>query len=336
MISARRLLLAASVACATAQAGTVVDYRRDGDCATDFDRMAIDGLRARIDMTIDGSAMSTIADDGEQLTTQLLHELRHYMTMESDDDATDFQSDVMRASHIHAGRQAEALTGLDAPAAAAAFRAQQIAACPDLAELGLADPDYPEAAARCAESMAAAAEARRGDASGDRRRAIGAAIATGRARSAPAQPAAPAAPAPWRTTTVERGDQIEIDGRRCRIERLVRGDRVLREDCTSAIADLGLEPAALRRLNRIAAVGATVGRGVAELHPEAADESGPPRIALSRRCFRDGRQTGTATLEIRSGVAVPADRFEIPGDYRPMSPGEPGSGDDDPFADEPD
>ncbi|HUD40424.1 MAG TPA: hypothetical protein VMR06_00320 [Dokdonella sp.] len=333
MSSARRLLIAALAACTAAQAGTVVEYRRDGDCATDFDRMAIDGLRARIDLTIDGSALSTIADDGEQLTTQLLHELRRYMTMESDDDAIDFQSDVMRAGHIHAGRQAEALTGLDAEAATAAFRAQQIAACPEMAELGFADPDYAEAAARCAESMAAAANAPRGE--GDRHRAIDAAIGSGQARAAPAQPAAPAAAAPWRTTTVERGDEIEIDGRRCRIERLVRGERVLREDCTSAIADLGLEPAALRRLNRIAAVGATVGRGVAELHPEAAGEDGPPRIALSRRCFRDDRHTGTATLTIRSGVAVPADRFEIPGDYRPMTLGAQDS-EDAPFADEPD
>lgn len=333
MTASARLLLATLAACATAQAGTVVEYRRDGDCATDFDRVTIDGLRARIDMTIDGSAMSTIADDGEQLTTQLLHELRRYMTMESDDDAVDFQSDVMRASHIHAGRQAEALTGLDAGAAAAAFRAQQIAACPDLAELGFADPDYPEAAARCAEKMAAAANAQRGD--GDRRRAIGARIAAGRARAEPEQPVAPATAAPWRTTRIEYGEEIQIqDGRRCRIERLMRGDRVLREDCTSAIADLDLEPAALRRLNRIAAVGAAVGRGVAELHPEAADEAGPPRIALSRRCLRDGEEAGTATLSIRSGVAVPADRFEIPGDYRPMTLGEPGADEDEPFADE--
>lgn len=332
MTAVRRLLIAALAACATAHAGTVVEYRHDGDCATDFDRMAIDGLRARIDMTVDGSAMTTIADDGEQLTTQLLHELRRYMTIESDDDAVDFQSDVMRASHIHAGRQAEALTGLDAGATAAAFRAQQVAACPEMAELGFADPDYPEAAARCAETMAAAANAQRGD--GDRRRAIGARIAAGRARAEAQQSAAPATAAPWRTTRIEYGEEIQIDGRRCRIERLVRGDRVLREDCTSAIADLGLEPAALRRLNRIATVGATVGRGVAELHPEAADESGPPRIALRRRCLRDGEETGTATLTIRGGVAVPADRFEIPGDYRPMALGEPGR--DEPFADEPD
>lgn len=332
MNAPRRLLLAVLAACATAQAGTVVEYGRDGDCATEFDRMAIDGLRARIDMTIDGSAMSTIADDGEQQTTQLLHELRRYMTMESDDDAVDFQSDVMRASHIHAGRQAEALTGLDA--AAAAFRAQQIAACPELAELGFADPDYPEAAARCAESMAATATAQRGH--GDRRRAIGTAIAAGPAQPEPAQPSASAAAAPWRTTHVEHGEEIEIDGRRCRIERLMRGDRVLREDCTSTIADLGLEPAALRRLNRIASVGATLGRGVAERHPEAADESGPPRVALSRRCFRDGRQTGTATLTIRAGVTVPADRFEIPGNYRPLTLGEPDAGDDAAVADEPD
>lgn len=311
-------LLAALAIAANAGAGTILEYRRDGDCATDFDRMAIDGLRARIDLTVDGSAMSTIADDGEQLTTQLLHEFGSYMTMESDDDAADFQSDVVRSSHLHATKQAEALTGQSSADAVAAFRTRQIAECPDMAELGFGDPDYAQAAARCAASTAARA-AKEGD--GGRRRAIGAAIADGAQRS-PAPPA-PAASAPaWRTSRIESGDQGEIEGRRCRVERLVRGASVLREDCTSAIADLGLEPAALRRLNRIADVGATVGRGLAELHPDMADEAGPARVALSRRCYRDGHPTGSATLTIRNGVSVPADTFEIPGGYRPMRLGE--------------
>ena len=69
------------------QAATVLEYRHEGDCATDFDRMAIDGLRLRIDMSVDEFAMTTLVDDGEQLMHQVMHDSRTYMTMESDDDA---------------------------------------------------------------------------------------------------------------------------------------------------------------------------------------------------------------------------------------------------------
>ena len=317
-----RLLVLLLAASAGVHAGTVIEYRHEGDCPTDFDRMTISGLRARIDMHVDGTPMSTIADDGEQLMTQVLHELGTYMTMESDDDAIDFQSDVMRSSHIHAGNEAAKVTGMDSATLTARLRAQQVASCPEMANLGFGDPDYADAAARCAETMAGTVP------SGDRRQAVVAAMAGGRASHA-ANPAAPqdAAATPWRTTRTERGEEATIDGRHCRVERTVRGDTVLREDCLSPIADLDLEPAALRRLNRIATVGATVGRGLAELHPEAADEAGPPSVPLRRRCYRDGRPAGTATLSFRSGVDVPQATFEVPAGYRPMQIGAPDGSD---------
>ena len=113
--------------------------------------MTIDGLRLRTDMSADGFAMTTLVDVGEQLMHQVMHDSRTYMTMESDDDAVDFNSDVARSTLLHALRRVQAVTGLDHAQVMEQARAAQVAACPEMADLGYGDPDYPEAAARCAE-----------------------------------------------------------------------------------------------------------------------------------------------------------------------------------------
>lgn len=319
--AATRIALVVSLAAApaVAQAATVLEYRHEGDCATDFDRMAIDGLRLRIDMSVDEFAMTTLVDDGEQLMHQVMHDSRTYMTMESDDDAVDFNSDVARSTLFHARRQVQAVTGMDNDAIIAQARATEIAACPEMAGLGFGDPDYPEAASRCAEKMSAAAQS----AGPSRRDAV--ALAGGRAYAGAGAGAAPArthaAPTRWSTTTLDRdGAATLVEGRSCTLERIRRGPAVLREDCVAPVDNLALAPRAVRRLARLAKVGEGLGAGVADLHPEMREESrnGTPTLSLRRTCYRDGRAIGNAVLQIRTDVAVDAEQFELPAGYAPL------------------
>ena len=319
-----RIMFAATTAaaCGAAQSATVLEYRHEGECATEFQRMAIDGLRLRIDMRVDGIEMTSLVDDEEQLMHQVMHDSRSYMTMESDDDAVDFNSDVARSTLLHARNEAYKVTGLDNDALIEQARAAQVAACPEMAQLGFGDPDYPEAAARCAERMAGDAAAR---APSDRASAI--ARAQPRARAARAAASSPSAPkAAWSTTRLERdAAATQVDGRACTTERILRGTTVLREDCMAPIDALALEPRAQRRLARMAKVGSGLAAGVVELHPELQQQErdGPPAISLRRVCHRDGRVTGTSTLSLREGVAIDRAQFELPAGYEPLQVGAP-------------
>lgn len=311
-----RLLAAVLLAWGTADAATVLEYAHDGDCATEFERMAIDGLRARVDMRMEGMPMSTLFDDGEQIMRQLMHETRTYMTVESDDDAIDFTSDVGRSVSLYAEKQTKAVTGMDNAQAMAVFRDMQVAACPEMAGIGFSDPDYADAAQLCAEKMASAPAA----AGVDRRQAIAQRLRQREGRPAASAAKGAGAAVKWSTTTVRRADASEtVDAHACMRERIMRGDVVLREDCMAAVDSLGLDPRAQRRLKRIAAVGKGMSAGVASLYPQAEmDRVGPPAISIERICHRDGAVSGHARLRIRTDTAIDASIFELPPGYAPM------------------
>ena len=316
--TAARALALLLLAC-PAGAATLLEYTHEGSCATDFERMALSGLHARIDMDVEGSTMSTLFDDGEQLMYQLMHDTRNYMTLESDDDGVDFTSDVGRSVLLHADKQVQAITGSSSAQIIEAYRQAQVAACPDMAAMGMADPDYADAALRCAQKMASAPPV-----TGDRTDALGQVLQRRGGRTAASAgrgaPAGADAAVKWSTTKTERGATAEtIDGRSCIRERILRGDTVLREDCLATIESLALEPRAARRLARIAKVGAGLGAGIASLQPEAARAPArPPSISLERVCYRDGSASGRARLRIRTDVAIDASTFELPPGYAPL------------------
>jgi len=313
---AKRLLASLLLACGAVEAGTILEYTHDGECATEFERMAISGLHARIDMQVEDMSMSTLFDDDEQLMYQLMHDTRSYMTLESDDDAVDFTSDVGRSVSLHAEKQAKAVAGMDNAQGMAAFRQAQVAACPEMAGIGFSDPDYADAARRCAAKRASTPPP--GDA--DRRTFVGERLRQRDPRTAVPAANGGGAPVKWSTTTTERADAAEtIDARPCIRERIVRGAVVLREDCMASLESLGLDARAIRRLKRIVAVGKGMGAGIASLHPEtAADRAAPPAISLERVCYRDGAASGHARLRVRTDAALDAATFELPAGYAPM------------------
>lgn len=311
-------LLLALAAMAPAPAATVLEYEVEGRCETDFTRMSFDGLFARVDTTLDDVSTSTIFDDGEQMMYLLLHDSREVMTMESDDDAIDFQGDVGRSAGIYAGKQVEQFTGMDSNQMLAQAQATQVAMCPEMEGIGIADPDYAAAATRCAQTMATRMQA---DPQAQRELmdAYGMDTATGSGRRA-RKPPSPAAAPTWRTTTLDRdGSQQVLDGITCRNETLRRGETVLRSQCLAEVDALPLEPPAKRRLARMQTIGRGMASGIAALNPEAVDDQdGPATVALLRRCHDGGRESGRATLRIRRDVTLDAAIFEPPAGYAPM------------------
>lgn len=328
-LSRSAFALAMALAAGSATAATVLEYDTTGTCATDFDRMQFDGLYARIDQTMQGNGMSSIFDDSEQLVHMLMHDTRNVMTMESDDDAIDFQSDVGKSTLFFAGNQTRALTGMDTNQLMEQARATQAAVCPELAQMGFADPDYADAAARCAETMQADAMAN----SGSRADMLGAMLGQGqvdarqRGRSAqpPATPPAPAASTRWSTTRSERdGRQETIAGLDCAVKTTRRGDTVLLEECVVEIDKLALDTSPMRRIKRMVKIGEGMGEGISEVYPDMDPDRGePPTLPLRRTCYANGQQTGTATLRILRDVDLAADVFEIPAGYEAFDTGMP-------------
>lgn len=320
--------LALVFAAGGAHAATVLEYDITGTCATEFTRMSFDGLYARIDQSMQGSSMSTIFDDSEQLAHMLMHDTRNVMTMEADDDAVDFQSDVGKSTLHFAGNQTQALTGMDNNQVMEQARAAQAAMCPEMAEMGFADPDYADAAQRCAEQMQQQAQGAHGRP--DMSAAMAQFEAQGQAGGAQRgavvpRPAASTAKPRWSTTTTDRngGEEI-IDGLTCHVETIRRGDTVLREQCVVEVDRLQLDASAMRRIKRIVKVGEGMGEGVSQVYPEMdPDRDQPASMPLRRTCYAKGRQTGTATLRIRRDVQLVSGLFEIPSDYTTFDSGLP-------------
>jgi len=303
-----------------AQAATVLEYDVEGRCATDFTRMVFDGLDARIDSEAGGSAMTTLFDDGEQLMHVLMHDSRNVMTMESDDDAVDFQSDVGRSSMLYSNNQVEKLTGMDSGAMMAQAQQAMAQACPELAEMGFSDPDYAAAAERCSRTMGQQATAMDPRMQKDMLRAM-------QGKGPAPRRAPPAEPPRWSTTQTDRGgDTRRVAGLDCTVESTRRGEVLLREQCVIPVAALELDAAATRRLDRITKVGRGISAGIAELHPEMNPEpEAAPMLALERSCYEGGQRTGRATLRIERQAAADAALFTVPAGYEPLQftpPGE--------------
>lgn len=303
-----------------AQAATVLEYTAEGACETDFRRMVFDGLQARVDNSAAGGNMSTVFDDGEQLMYLLMHDTRQVMTMESDDDAVDFQGDVGRSTMLYSSNQLEKISGMDMQGMMAQAQSAMAAACPELAEIGFSDPDFAAAQQRCTEKMGGQSAYQMDP---ELQKDM---LAAMQGKKAPPR-RAPAGPVRWSTTQVERdGERKTVGGIDCTVQTTRRGEVVLREECKAPMEALQLDAAAMRRLKRMMKVGQGLSAGIASMHPEMDPEAGqPPSIALERTCYADGKRTGSATLHIDRAAKVAASEFAVPPGYAPMSFGPPGS-----------
>ena len=308
-----------------ANAATVLEYDVEGRCQTDFSKMVFDGLQARIDNEMEGQSMSTVFDDSEQLVYLLMHNEKQVMTMESDDEAIDFQSDVGRSTMLYSSNQMEKLTGMSMADVMAQAQAAQASMCPELAGKGMSDPDYADAAAKCSQRSQGAPNASNAQMQEQLMAAMASQGAGGKRGKAGTRGLAggmPAAePARWSTTQVDRdGGTKSIAGFECTMETTRRGDEVLREQCVVPVESVGLDASAMRRLKRIVKVGEGMSAGISSLNPEANPEAGQPaKLVVERTCHEGGKRTGVATLRIDRAAQVAESLFAVPPGYQPLT-----------------
>lgn len=296
---------------AAARADAVLEYDGgDGACHGDFVRLAISGLTMRVDSAPPAQDTSFIYDAAEKSGIALDHEHKRMFELEFDDDAIDFQGDVMKSTSNMVDRKAEKVK-----AQACAHAGAQ---CPPGSFMNPLDPGaMPQIDPKQIESLM---QQNMGHMTPEQRARMQQSIEALR-QSGYGGLAGPAA-----TPVVEAtGETREVNGVACAVERVTLQGRVQREDCRAPLAALGLDAADLKRLQRafqrIDKFAASVrdnARFVRNMPREHADAD---HVLVARRCFDDGRRAAEVTLRVRNGAA-PSEWFAPPADYSRLQTGE--------------
>jgi hypothetical protein len=103
-----------------------------------------------------------------------------------------------------------------------------------------------------------------------------------------------------------------------------QGERLIERRCEAQIADLALEARDAQGLERGMRQMLAFGQSLAPLTERFAGEQPDAKrqhgLVLRQQCYRDGRETGSATVRV-SRDRVDATRFEVPDGYQRMSQG---------------
>jgi hypothetical protein len=302
------LAAAVMLTCAgVARADAILEYTgADASCHGDFTRVAVQGLSMRIDGAPPGDGYSFVYDAAEKAGVSLDHQRKQLYEMEFDDDAIDFNADVMKSTSNMVEHQTEkahaeasrlcAETGQ--PGTCAAAEAMRSAGANGMAAMPQIDPKAMESMMQ--QSMQ--------HMSADQRKQMEEAMKNLRAMQNPRS-------APVVEAT---GEQREVGGIACSIERVTQDRELLREDCRAPLDQIGVDGADLKRLQR--AIGRMekfassvrdnlrIGRNMTR------EMRYPDNLVVERRCFDAGKASGTATLRVRRDEA-PAEWFTVPAGY---------------------
>jgi hypothetical protein len=301
----RKLFCAGLAACAgLACADTVLEYDgADAACHADFARLAISGLSLRIDSAPPEQDHSFVYDSAEKTGVALDHRRRQMFELEFDDDAIDFQSDVMKSASNMVDRKVEKIQaqtcGRDGGACPATMPGSK-------AMGGMPQIDPKQIESLMQQNMAHMTPEQRAQ----MERSIKALRESGYGGMA-----GPAAT----PITQATGERRDVNGIGCAVERVTLGGEVLREDCRADVADLGLDAADLKRLQRALLRMQKFSAAIRDNLRIAAsamkrDPDDGRRVLVARRCFDNGRRSGEVNLRVRGG-ATPAEWFTIPADY---------------------
>lgn len=341
-LAAAALALAALEFAANAHADSTLDYRSEGGCAGDFDRVQVKAGWLRVDSDERGeNAGSMIYDHTEKLGYFIDHRERSFMQTEMDEDATDLQADIMKSLRIRMRRE----TGIDPFAMAKAL-------CPGLAGASGRDrlPDEPLDCGNGMsvsgtpagadgkpmsrdEEMEAAIRSGHLPLDADSQRMVQNLIEQQLANLPPEQRAemqrmlagrggaslmtgAPPAKAPPQRIDHDAGE-IEVGGITCLRRQHLRDGEILREDCYAPVAALRLGDVETRRIARFSKAMQAWSRS---LMPDDPPDQADDRVLVRRVCYAAGHESGRATLAI-DHAPIADSRFEVPSGYKPMDLG---------------
>jgi hypothetical protein len=120
------------------------------------------------------------------------------------------------------------------------------------------------------------------------------------------------------------GEQREVGGLACTLDRVTQDGALLREDCRTTLDALGLDAADLKRMQRailrMQKYASSVTDNLRLVKSAKRDRPDPQRPLVERRCFEQGKASGDVTLRVRHET-LPADAFVTPSDYARMDMG---------------
>ena len=297
----RTLAAAGLLLCATAtHADAVLEYSgSDAGCHADFVRVAVQGLSMRIDSAPPAQDMSMVYDSAEKVGVALDHKRKQFFELEFDDDAIDFQGDVMKSTSNMVDRKTEQLQKQLPPGAMQPGASGMPQVDPKMMEQMMQQNMEHMTKEQRAQTEAAMKNMRASGYFG-----------------------------PQSEPVVEvTGEKREVGGLACTVERVTQDGQLLHEDCRASLDAIGLDPADVKRMQRVilrmqkyaSSVTANL-RLVKNLKSVQRDNVDPQHPLVERRCFDQGKPSGDVTLRVRSET-VPADWFVTPPDYAPMDIG---------------
>jgi len=300
-IVAAVLLLVANAA----RADAVLEYSgSDAQCHADFVRVAVQGLSMRIDSAPPAQDMSMVYDSAEKVGVALDHKRKQFFELEFDDDAIDFQGDVMKSTSNMVDKKTEQMKAQLPPGAMQSGSMQ-----PGASGMPQVDPKMMEQMMQQNMEHMTKEQRAQTEAAMKNMRASGYF-------------------GPQSEPVVEvTGEKREVGGLACTVERVTQDGQLLHEDCRASLDAIGLDPADVKRMLRVilrmqkyaSSVTANL-RLVKNLKSVQRDNVDPQHPLVERRCFDQGKPSGDVTLRVRSET-VPADWFVTPPDYAPMDIG---------------
>lgn len=334
------VIAAALLASGGVLADNTLQYKSEGGCAGDFDRVQLKALFLRVDAGGEtGSSM--IYDHGEKLAYFIDHRTHSFMQTEMDEDAVDLQADIMKSLRTKMRHE----SGVDpfemvksiCPGLNAGNRDRQPdegVDCGNGATIGGAmtgADGKPMTSEQMAEAMKNGGgmpldagsrdmmqkmmEQQMARMPAEQRAEVQRMLANG-GGGMPMPGSKSAAPAPPARIDRDAGE-IDVNGISCMRREHLRGEEMLREDCYATPATLHLGDAETRRIARF---GKSIREWSQSLVPAGMQTANDDRVLVRRVCYAGGRESGRATLTIDS-AAIAESRFEVPAGYKPMDLG---------------
>jgi len=301
----RAVTAALLLSCATvAHADAVLEYSGgDAECHADFTRVAVQGLSMRIDSAPPAQDTSMVYDAAEKVGVALDHKRKQFFELEFDDDAIDFQSDVMKSSSNMIDRKTEQMQAQLPPG--------RSPSAPGTMQAGA--NGMPQTDPKLMEQMM---QQNMQHMTKEQRAQMETAMKNMRSSGYFGPQSEP--------VVEPTGERREVGGLACTLERVTQDGALLREDCRTTLDALGLDAADLKRMQRAIQLmqkyasaikdNLRLARGVKR------DNADLERLLVERRCFDQGKPIGDVTLRVRH-EAAPADWFVTPADYGRMDMG---------------
>jgi hypothetical protein len=293
---------------AAAHADAVLEYSSGSDaCHGEFTRVAVQGLSMRIDGAPPGQDYSFVFDAAEKTGVTLDHRRKRFFEMELDDDAIEFTGDVMKSTSNMVDRKTEKMQADMAQACAQSGGRMNCAAADAMKSGANGTPGIPQIDPKLMEQMM---QQNMQHMNAEQRAQMEQAMKNLRSAGGYGAAAAPVVEA--------TGERREVDGIACTVERVSQDGQLVREDCRAPLEALGLDGADLQRLQR--AIGrmekfaGTIRDNMRIARGSMREMAYPQNLVVERRCFAQGKPTGSVALRLRR-EAAPAAWFTLPADY---------------------